>query len=182
MMAEQSAGDEAAEAGQTFGPIGIGPFREGDATPDIYFTISLVLAARRWRSLLDEKLRPINQSSARMEAMSAILNSPTLSPQVDIARRLRIEGPTLTRMLDSLEKDGLVERLPDPKDRRTKLLRLTPEGEAALEQVFTIAREWRARLLDGFAEEDMEQATRFCTALVGRLDTGLDDKDSKSGA
>ena len=47
-----------------------------------------------------------------MEALAAIINSPSLSAQVDIAKRLRIEGPTMTRMLDTLEADGLVERLP----------------------------------------------------------------------
>ena len=56
----------------------------------LQLTILLVLVARKWRSLLDEKLRPSGQSSARMEALSAILNSPDGSAQVDIARRLRI--------------------------------------------------------------------------------------------
>ena len=118
-----------------------GLYREGKATPEILFTVQVVLTARRWRALLDEQLRPIGQSSARMEALSAIYNSPPLSPQVDIARRLRIEGPTLTRMLDTLEKDGLVERLSDPRDRRTKLLKVTPQGERALENIFDIADE-----------------------------------------
>lgn len=148
-------------------------YRKGTPTPELSFTMALVLAARRWRSLLDEQLRPINQSAARMEAMAAIMNSPPLSPQVDIAKRLRIEGPTLTRMLDSLEKDGLVERLPDPGDRRTKLLRVTPEGEAALKEVFAIADDLRFRLLDGFSDAEKVEATEFCRELVRRLDTGL---------
>ncbi len=174
-MVANSAGGNAAQPEGDESSFGV--YRRGSATPEISFTISLVLAARRWRSLLDEKLRPINQSAARMEAMAAIMNSPPLSPQVDIAKRLRIEGPTLTRMLDSLEKDGLVERLPDPNDRRTKLLRLTPEGEAVLKDVFAIADEWRFRLLDGFTEEQTEQATSFCGELVTRLDRGLADPE-----
>src|SRR5690606_20567903 len=69
-------------------------YREGGSTREIRFTVQLVLVARRWRALLDEKLRPIDQSSARMEAMSAIMNSPGPNSQIDIAKRLRIEGPT----------------------------------------------------------------------------------------
>lgn len=152
-------------------------YREGQATPEMLLTISLVLAARRWRSLLDEKLRPINQSAARMETMAAILHSPDLSPQVDIAKRLRIEGPTLTRMLDSLEADGLVQRLPDPSDRRTKQLRLTEEGKAALEEIFGIADDLRTRLLEGFSLKQIEEVNDFCSELVERLDRRLcDDK------
>ena len=108
-------------------------YSQGGTTRDIRLTVNLVIVARRWRSLLDERLRAIGQSAARMEAMGAIINSPSLSAQVDIAKRLRIEGPTMTRMLDTLEADGLVERLPDPADRRTKQLRLTAEGERAAE-------------------------------------------------
>src|SRR5690606_10989024 len=124
-------------------------YRDGDTTRDIRLTVNLVIVARRWRSLLDDRLRLVGQSSARMEALAAIINSPSLSAQVDIAKRLRIEGPTMTRMLDTLEKDGLVERLADPADRRTKQLRLTAAGEEILAAIFEIADEMRARLLDG---------------------------------
>ena len=147
-------------------------------TPETQLTILLVLVARKWRSLLDEKLRPTGQSSARMEALSAILNSPDGSAQVDIARRLRIEGPTLTRMLDALEKDGLVERKPAPGDRRTKRLRVTAEGEATLADIFAVAEVFRGRLLDGVSAETLAEVTGFLAGLLERLDSGLpgDDK------
>ena len=154
-------------------------YRTGGTTRELRFTVQLVLAARRWRSLLDEHLRRIEQSSARMEAMAAILASPPLSAQVDIAKRLRIEGPTLTRMLDTLEKDGLVERLPDPADRRTKKLRLTPEGEEALEEIFEIVDVLRARLLEGVPPEMIEQGNEFLAGLMGKLDAGLPPVDGE---
>lgn len=148
-------------------------YREGGTTRDIRVTVNLVLVARRWRSLLDERLRLIGQSSARMEALAAIINSPSLSAQVDIAKRLRIEGPTMTRMLDTLEADGLVERLPDPADRRTKQLRVTPAGEKALADIFAIADELRERLLDGVPGERMDELNELLVMLTGRLDAGL---------
>lgn len=148
-------------------------YSQGGTTRDIRLTVNLVIVARRWRSLLDERLRAIGQSAARMEAMGAIINSPSLSAQVDIAKRLRIEGPTMTRMLDTLEADGLVERLPDPADRRTKQLRLTAEGERELEKIFTIADDLRARLLDGISSEQVDELNEFLGMLTERLDAGL---------
>lgn len=148
-------------------------YREGGTTRDIRATISLVIVARRWRALLDERLRTIGQSAARMEALAAIINSPSLSAQVEIAKRLRIEGPTMTRMLDTLEADGLVERLPDPSDRRTKQLRLTPDGERVLEQIFKIADDLRSRLLFGIPEEEVDALNGFLNMLINRLDAGL---------
>jgi len=148
-------------------------YRGGGTRPDIRLTINLVIVARRWRSLLDERLRLVGQSSARMEALAAIINSPALSAQVDIAKRLRIEGPTMTRMLDTLEADGLVERLPDPTDRRTKQLRLTPQGEATLAEIFVIADQLRDRLLDGVSDETTDELNGFLSMLCERLDAGL---------
>lgn len=148
-------------------------YRRGGTTRDIRLTINLVIVARRWRSLLDDRLRAIGQSSARMEALGAIMNSPALSAQVDIAKRLRIEGPTMTRMLDTLEADGLVERLSDPGDRRTKQLRLTEQGEKVLENIFAIADELRDRLLDGVSADKVEELNTFLVLLTERLDNGL---------
>lgn len=150
-------------------------YGKGNISPELVLTMQMVLVARRWRSLLDEHLRPIDQSAARMEALAAIYASPPLSPQVEVARRLRIEGPTLTRMLDALEKDWLVERLPDKTDRRTKLLRLTSQGEATLEDIFRICDDLRMKLVDGFTEEQITTHSTFLRELMGRLDRRLQD-------
>ncbi len=157
-------------------------YRGGGTTRDIRLTINLVIVARRWRSLLDERLRQIGQSSARMEALSAIFNSPEPTAQVNIARRLRIEGPTMTRMLDTLEGDGLVERLSDPADRRTKQLRLTPAGEAVLEEIFEIADAMRDRLLAGIPPEKIDEINAFLGMLTDRLDDGLPAEDEAVAA
>lgn len=50
--------------------------------------------------------------------------------QHELARSLGIEGPTLTRHLDTLERAGLVERRRDPGDRRAVQVELTKAGEA----------------------------------------------------
>ena len=148
-------------------------YRAGGTTREIRAVVNMILVGRRWRSLLDERLRLINQSSARFEALAAIINSPSKSAQVDIAKRLRIEGPTMTRMLDTLEADGLVERLADPGDRRSKQLRLTPAGEAALEEMFAITDGMRERLLEGVPAEELDELNRFLIMLTERLDAGL---------
>jgi MarR family transcriptional regulator for hemolysin len=164
---QREAPDEAA------GRSNFETYRAGGTTREIRLVVNTVLVARRWRALLDDRLRLIGQSSARMEALAAIINSPPLSAQVDIAKRLRIEGPTMTRMLDTLEADGLVERLADPADRRTKQLRVTAEGERSLEEMFAIADELRDRLLDGFETGKIDEINAVLVELTARLDAGL---------
>lgn len=79
----------------------------------------------------------------------------------------------MTRMLDTLQKDGLVERLADPADRRTKQLRLTKAGEDVLAAMFEIGDEMRTRLLDGLSEEKVEELNALLCSLSARLDAGL---------
>jgi MarR family transcriptional regulator for hemolysin len=129
----------------------------------------MVLVARRWRSLLDERLRPLGQSSARMEAMSTIAFAPPFSQQIELAKRLGVEGATFTRMLDSLESEGLVERLADPSDRRAKHIRLTKEGEVALAEITAVAEKLRAHLLEGFPPSSIDKANEFLAQILAHL-------------
>src|SRR5215469_11470648 len=49
----------------------------------------------------------------------------------ELAARLGVEGPHVTRQVQRLQQAGYVERGPDPDDRRAQLIQVTPEGRAA---------------------------------------------------
>ncbi len=59
----------------------------------------------------------------------------------ELAEAVRVDAPYATLIVDSLEERGLVERRPDPADRRRKLVALTPEGKEAAQRVLRIKRE-----------------------------------------
>ena len=61
--------------------------------------------------------------------------------QAAMAQRLGIDRTVMTYLLDDLEGAGLVERQPDPADRRRKLVTLTPAGQDAVAQVLRIQLE-----------------------------------------
>jgi len=149
------------------------PEREDYPKSTLSLTISIVMAGRRWRALIDEHLRQLGHSASRMEAMASIAYSPAATTQIQVAKRIGIEGPTLTRTLDMLEADGLVERLADPNDRHNKHMKLTPAGYEALAEMFSITAQLRAQLLDGIADEDVVQADGFLKQLLGRIEGGL---------
>ncbi|MBU0554492.1 MAG: MarR family transcriptional regulator [Alphaproteobacteria bacterium] len=154
------------------------PAREGYPGLDMALTISIVMAGRRWRALVDEKLRDLGQSASRMEAMSSIAYAPPGTTQIQIAKRIGIEGPTLTRTLDMLEADGLVERLPDPTDRRNKLMRLTPNGFQVLAQMLDITAGLRGQLLEDVPQQDVQQGYNFLAMLLSRIEAGLESPDA----
>lgn len=149
------------------------PEREGYPPTELGLTIAIVLAGRRWRSLIDEKLRKLGHSASRMEAMAAIAYAPAATTQIQIAKRIGIEGPTLTRTLDMLEADGLVERLADPSDRRNKHMRLTTAGREALADMFAVTNKLRTELLDDIPKADIRKNLGFLSLLLERIEGGL---------
>jgi MarR family transcriptional regulator for hemolysin len=106
-----------------------------------------------------------------MEALSTIARSTEPSAQIAIAKRIGIEGPTLTRMLDTLEAEGLVIRCADPNDRRTKLIELTDDGRRALEEIMAVAHGFRKSVLKGLTDAELD----LVNGLTDRLLAGLSD-------
>ena len=52
--------------------------------------------------------------------------------QVQLSRMMLVNRANVTSLIDRMEKAGLIERTPDPDDRRSNIIRLRPEGEKAL--------------------------------------------------
>jgi MarR family transcriptional regulator for hemolysin len=150
-------------------------YKAGGTKPDIRMLITMVLLVRGFRNRLEEELRKIDQSAARMETLAAILNMPGDKSQTDVARRLRIEGATVTRMIDILGKEGLVERKPHPTDRRINLVDITPAGEREMERIFRIYDRLRNHLLEGFGPEEVTVMQGMLDRMMHRLDMPLGD-------
>lgn len=136
------------------------------------FTYRIILIARRYRAMLDEQLRPLGYGTARMEALATIARAKEPSAQIAIAKRIGIEGPTLTRMLDTLEADGLVLRRQDPNDRRTKLIELTDEGRKALDEIMEVAHAFRTAVLKSLADDELDRVNLVTDKLMRQIADG----------
>jgi MarR family transcriptional regulator for hemolysin len=93
------------------------------------------------------------------------LQSEARRTQLDLARAVGIEGPTLTRHLDGLEGAGLVERQRGTADRRAVQVQLTPAGQALHARLLTAVIAFNRRLRTGLSADDV---TTLRT-LLGRL-------------
>jgi len=74
-----------------------------------------------------------------------MIDTQGAQPQAEVARRLMVTAPVVTRLASTLADAGLVDRRPDPGDRRAVLLALTPRGRRR-------ARAMRRDLLDAAHE------------------------------
>ena len=88
-------------------------------------------AARALARRFDEALRPHGLTNGQFSLMMA-LNRPVPAAMGPVAAMLAMDRTTLTAALKPLRHRGLVEVSPDPADRRSRLLTLTPAGRAVL--------------------------------------------------
>lgn len=132
--------------------------------------INLVHTADRVLAELNRRRRPVTDLSATAWEILAVIDGAgePLAPGV-IAERLLVTSGTMTALLDTLERRGLVRRTPHPVDRRKLLIDVTPEArrlvDAMLPRVHASFRDIFAPLDEG------ERATLI--ALLGRLQARL---------
>ena len=85
------------------------------------------------------------------------------SNQATIAQRLGIDRTVMTYLVDDLEKAGLVERRPDPADRRARQVLRTFQGDATLAHVRERMKQVEDRVLAGLSTEDAATFRRLLT-------------------
>ena len=93
------------------------------------------------------------------------LKSEPRRTQLDLARAVGIEGPTLTRHLDGLEQSGLVARHRDPGDRRAVRVELTDEGERLFAALRKAVIAFNKRLTAGFDDPELIRLQQTMTRL-----------------
>lgn len=110
-------------------------------------------ATQAWRLEIDRRLAPRGLSQATWRALFHLKRRGEGLTQRQLAENMGIEGPSLVRLIDHLERADLVERRAAPLDRRCNHLFLTDKGRELLNELLQIASVARAELLDGIDEE-----------------------------
>jgi DNA-binding MarR family transcriptional regulator len=85
---------------------------------------------------------------------------------VDLAAMAIMTQPRMTKLLDRMERGGLVGRNPDPNDRRRVLIRLTAAGRARTAPVLAAAKEHEAQVLKPFSREERAVIKRALDLLI----------------
>lgn len=92
----------------------------------------------------------------------------------ELARRAGMTKQSMAESVVTLERNGLVERMPHPDDRRAKLVRLTDEGWAALRAGFAAAAEIERRWTSLVGKDTVRDLTALLDRLVAALDAAGD--------
>jgi DNA-binding MarR family transcriptional regulator len=132
------------------------------------------LVETRTRRLLQERYAT---TLPRFDLMAQLERAPGGLKMGELSRRMMVTGGNVTGITDGLAKEGLVERVADPGDRRATLVKLTPAGKRAFAAMAAEHERW---IVESFRElSGREMATM--AGLLARLKThvrSLEERDA----
>jgi MarR family transcriptional regulator for hemolysin len=134
------------------------------------FGMQLAQLSRGWRAELDRRLSGLGLSQARWLVLLHLARFPEPPTQRELARSVAVEGPTLARLFDGLEAQGLVSRLTVAEDRRAKKISLCAPALPLIEQIEAIASQLRQELFAGIDSEQL----RLCQQVHERILANLE--------
>lgn len=109
-------------------------------------------------------------TATQWHIMAELICSQPLSMN-ELSCRMSLAQSTMTRVVDTLVRDGIVERVPGSRDRRIVLVRLTPEGRQLAKQVASCVKGYYARLLARIPENKRKQVLEAVKLLVMALES-----------
>lgn len=98
--------------------------------------------------------------------------------QARLAELTSIEPMTMVRLIDRMEAEGLVERRPDPADRRARRLYLTPKSGPALDEIWRLGDQIRAEIFAGISQNERD----VFLSVLERLNQNLDGLENLPAA
>ncbi|MBI5657000.1 MAG: MarR family transcriptional regulator [Geobacter sp.] len=126
----------------------------------------LAKAYQRAGALFKEELDPFGLTPRQFSLLAFLWQQDELS-QVELSERSQIDRTTICGLIDRLEKQELVERRPNPHDRRSYLISLTPRGRELEEPLCAAADRTLARFTAGLSEHDQSYLVRHLEVLRG---------------
>jgi DNA-binding MarR family transcriptional regulator len=144
-----------------------------DQTPDAnVLATEAVMNTIRTADLLFDRigrlLRPLGVSAAGGLVLGLLRDNGALAPS-ELGQRLIVSRATVTGVVDSLERRGYVRRTPNPADRRSLLVELTPDGRRVVREVRTLIHRNEKSWMSPLSDDDL----RAYVELHHRIQEGV---------
>jgi MarR family transcriptional regulator for hemolysin len=143
--------------------------------------VNIMDVARMLRTYADQRARQFGISRAQWVVLMRLDRSEGLK-QSELAEVLDLQPISLTRLLDRLADNGLIERRPDPNDRRANRLYLTPAARPLLEQLVELGRDLMDDVLAGFDAKAHERLLSDLQLMKDNLRTAISRQSNQPQA
>lgn len=121
-------------------------------------------ALRRVSKVYRDEIASYGLTHGQFFLLVAIMEEEGLLPS-ELADKTSQDRPTITGLLDRLEKDGWIERRPDTRDRRSLRIHLAPRAIECRKALLTLFEESNQKFLDRFSQEEWDLMDSFLVRL-----------------
>lgn len=132
--------------------------------------LHLMYAGDEASRIAESNLAKHGISPGRFMVMMLLLNKHTGTPRTatpaELADHCRVTRATMTGLVDTLERDGLVKREPDRTDRRMLLVTLTAKGHALLDKIMPEHFRRMARLMEPLSEAERQTLLQLLAKIM----------------
>jgi DNA-binding MarR family transcriptional regulator len=129
--------------------------------------LALLRAGAQVEERLERSVEPMGLSLAKMGALHTLVEADEPIPLGQLAERLCCVKSNVTQLVDRLEAERLVRRVPDPADRRSVRAEVTDEGRARFAAALAARQAAEAELLAGFGDDELERLAGWCRRVSG---------------
>jgi DNA-binding MarR family transcriptional regulator len=126
----------------------------------------LRLSQLRVYDAFQAELGRLNMTPARYSLLAVLHDNPGARAG-QVAEALRVKPSNMAALLTQLEADGLIQRLPDPSERRAALVHLTRAGEALFAEVDPVVRRLEAKLVEALGEQERAALLQHLARVAG---------------
>ncbi|MBI3350079.1 MAG: winged helix-turn-helix transcriptional regulator [Burkholderiales bacterium] len=124
---------------------------------------------RSFHRMADPLLREHGFAMGHLPVLVALKDGRARS-QAELARLAQVEQPSMAQLLARMERDGLVERVPDPDDGRSRLILLTPACRARMHKSRGVMQALSEEALAEFDAAERAELARLIRKLADRVD------------
>lgn len=125
--------------------------------------------ARGLTRIGDARLRALGFATAQLPVLTALKDGARLS-QTELARWAKVEQPTMAQMLARMERDGLIQREPDPRDKRSSLVFLTEQARARLPAGRAVLRQGNADMTRGLSDAEIDTLVSLLQRVLDNIE------------
>ena len=126
--------------------------------------------AHHFERSMNHELTPEGITFRQCQVLACLALEGSLS-QVELAERMNIEPPTLVRVLDRMERDGLLLREGCPGDRRRKMIRPLPKAKPVWKRIIACAERVRAKATRGMSPSQIKKLKQLLEIVQANLST-----------
>lgn len=139
---------------------------------DLFKLSSRMLAAG------DRLVANLGLTSARWQVLGTIVAAERPQPVAWLARDMGANRQNVQRIVNDLEREGLVAFAPNPHHRRASLVMLTDKGQQAFDAAMRLQAPWINKLAEGLSVEAIETTHKVVTAVLQKLKGNEDAENS----